>query len=111
MPRSFECLDEGELLVGQDAPEHGVFRRRLPHLFLRGEGGHVDDVVALFQPRALCDRAHRGGVVAGDDLDRNALFAEEAQGVGRLVADLVRDEDKSLKRHFIGQFVVFKRRF
>ena len=104
--RGFECLDEGEFLVGQDASEHGVSRRRLSHFFLRGEGGHVDDVVALFQPRALGDGAHRGGIVAGDYLDVHALFAEEAQGVRSFGADLVRDVDKSLKRHFIGQFPV-----
>ena len=108
MTRRLERLDEQELLVGEHAPENGVAGGGFADFLLGGEGGHIYDFVALFKPRALCDGAHRFGIVARDDFDIDALFAEEAQGVGRLLADFVCDDDKALKDHFTRQFRIVK---
>lgn len=90
----FQRAHEPALLVRGHAAEHGVFLHGGGYVLVRAEFARVHIVPGPGYPGAFCHLADGHGVVAGDDLYRHALPGEIFEGVGRLGAYLVREQDE-----------------
>ena len=88
-------VDHCLLLRWRDSSEHRRGRENLPegHRIL-GERARIDRPIRPGHPREGRDRAHGGGVVAGDHLHAHPLLEEVADGLSGVGAQSLIDEDE-----------------
>ena len=72
----FERLDELELLLRCYAPENGVFLCCGSNFRVCLEGGRVDIAVGVFEAGLFGDVRDGVRVIAGDNLERDALIGK-----------------------------------
>ena len=114
MAIGLERADEFPLLVRRDAAEHSVLFDCLGYGLVRLKCAGVHIALRALYSGALGDLGYGHGVVAGDDLDGDALLGKVFEGIRSLGADLVREQyegdgHERLRERLVVRLAVVKR--
>ena len=109
MSLGLERLHEATLLRRGHAAEDRIPARRFADGFLARERARVDEAVGVFNAGALGNLGHGARIVAGDDLHGHALRGKVAEGLRRLGADLVREQNQCDRQQLCAQRLIRER--
>ena len=111
MARSLHSLHELLFLVGCDAAEDRAALGGLRELLFGLKRARVNIILCTLDPGAARDLGDRERVVAGDDLDGDALTGEVGERIGRGLTDLVGEQDERERQERRGGRVVIQTAF
>ena len=96
--------DHGRLLVGMHPAEHGGVLHEFGQFFFRlGQGAGIHGFLGAGHSGLGGDGGDGGGVVAGDDLDLHAFFAEVGEGLGGIGAHPLAEDHEAGRLQPAGQ--------
>ena len=99
MSRALQCPDKQPLLLRCDPSKYGILLRRSPQSFLRFQCGCIHIVLRASDAR-FCGNLRNGQrVIAGDDLDGNALLRKVTESLRRIPADGIGQQNQSHGNH------------
>ena len=94
MARSLHGLHELLFLVGCDAAEDRAALGGLRELLFGLKRARIDVILCTLDPGAARDLGNRERIIAGDDLDGNALTGEVGKRIGCGVTDFIGEQDE-----------------
>ena len=111
MARGLHGLHELLFLVGCDAAEDRAALGGLRELLFGLKRARVNIILCTLDPGAARDLGDRERVVAGDNLDGDALTGEVGERIGRGLTDLVGEQDERERQERRGGRVVIQTAF